>query len=124
MSKRQIKAQASSSRAASNAFTSGFGSSPAAAFGVTSSPLSYVSEPPDLSAIWDPNVVVAFKNLSKRDSTTKAKALEDLQTVISSVGGKVEEGILEAWVGALHGCTHYTDSNTISFRSKHFLEPP
>ncbi|KAF2807951.1 uncharacterized protein BDZ99DRAFT_420629 [Mytilinidion resinicola] len=98
MSKRQVKAQASSSRAASSAFGSGFGAASAIAFGASSSPLSYVSEPPDLSAISDPNVVVAFKNLSKKDSTTKAKALEDLQTYISSVGGQVEDGILEAWI--------------------------
>ncbi|OCK82799.1 RING zinc finger protein-like protein [Lepidopterella palustris CBS 459.81] len=98
MSKRQLKSQASSSRAASGAFGSGFGAGSASAFGATSSPLSYVAEPPDLSSISDPNVVVAFKNLSKRDSTTKAKALEDLQTYVSSLRESVEEAILEAWI--------------------------
>jgi len=111
MSKRQIKAQASSSRAALGAFGSGFGSTSTSAFGATSSPLSYVTEPPDLSSISDPNVVVAFKNLSKKDSTTKAKALEDIQTYVSSLSGQVEEAVLEAWVGLLLGCTYLANSN-------------
>lgn len=111
MSKRQIKAQASSSRAASGAFGLGFGSTSTSTFGATSSPLSYVTEPPDLSSISDPNVVVAFKNLSKKDSTTKAKALEDIQTYVSSLSGQVEEAVLEAWVGLLLGCTYLANSN-------------
>lgn len=90
------KAQASSARAASTFGASAFGSAPA--FGASSSPLSYVSEPPDLSAISDPNVVVYFRNLSKKDSTTKAKALEDIQTHVASLQQPVEEGILEAWI--------------------------
>jgi E3 ubiquitin-protein ligase listerin len=105
MSKRQYKSQASASKAASNTYGTSFGgfSSPSG-LGGTSSLLSFVSNPPDLSAISEPNVVVAFKNLSKRDSTTKAKALEDLQGYISSLGGDgggVEGGVLEAWVGFL-----------------------
>jgi hypothetical protein len=101
---------ASSARAASTFGSSAFGSSPAAAFGVASSQLSYVSEPPDLSAISDPNVVVYFRNLSKRDSTTKAKALEDIQAYISKES-TVEEGLLEAWVRAAPSCTYVLHSN-------------
>jgi hypothetical protein len=97
MSKRQFKTQASSSRAASGGFGGGFGTS---AFGSTSSLLSYVAEPPDLSLISDPHVVVDFKNLSKKDSTTKSKALEDLQKHVSSAS-HVEDAVLEAWVGFL-----------------------
>jgi hypothetical protein len=41
---------------------------------------------------------VAFKNLSKRDSTTKAKALEDLQSLLSSLEHDIEDGVLEAWI--------------------------
>ena len=111
MSKRQIKAQASSSRVASGAFGSGFGSTSTSAFGATSSPLSYVTEPPDLSSISDPNIIVAFKNLSKKDGTTKAKALEDMQTYVSSLSGQVEEAVLEAWVGLLLGCTYLANGN-------------
>jgi E3 ubiquitin-protein ligase listerin len=96
MSKRQFKTQASSSRAASGTFGGGFGTS---TFGTTSSLLSYVAEPPDLSLISDPNVVVTFKNLSKKDSTTKAKALEDLQKYVTS-SEQIEDAILEAWVGS------------------------
>ena len=81
-----------------------FGSSTGtSAFGaVPSSPLSYVYEPPDLSEFSDPNVVVAFKNLQKKDGTTKAKALEELQAYVLSLGsesGGVEEVVLAAWVG-------------------------
>lgn len=107
MSKKAYKSQASSSRAVSGAFGGdgiAFGSSTGTPiFGaVPSSPLSYVYEPPDLSGISDPNVGVAFKNLQKKDGTTKAKALEDLQSYVSSLGaetGGVEEAILTAWVG-------------------------
>ena len=95
MSKRQFKSQASSGRA-SNTFGSfgspGFGSD-------QSSVLSYVQEPPDYSSINDPNVVVAFKNLSKKDATTKAKALEDLQTFVTPSDAEVTEAFLESWVG-------------------------
>ncbi|KAF2115322.1 RING zinc finger protein-like protein [Lophiotrema nucula] len=95
---KKAKSQASSARAATGAF-GGFGAAPsAAAFGTSSSQLSYVTEPPDLSSISDPNVVVYFRNLSKKDSTTKAKALEDLQAYISSLQEPVEEGVLEAWI--------------------------
>jgi E3 ubiquitin-protein ligase listerin len=92
MSKKQFKSQASSGR------LGGFGSFGSAGFGSTqSSPLSYIQEPPDYSSISDANVAVAFKNLSKKDSTTKAKALEDIQSHISSAA-EIEEGLLEAWV--------------------------
>lgn len=79
-----------------------FGSSTGSStFGaVPSSPLSYVYEPPDLTGFSDPNVGVAFKNLQKKDGTTKAKALEDLHTYVSSLEagtGGVEEVVLTAW---------------------------
>jgi len=100
MSKRQAKAQASSSRATGGGFSGGFGQSTfSGGFGGTSSQLSYVTEPPDLSSISDPNLVVAFKNLTKRDSTTKAKALEEIQSYVSSNSGEIiEDSVLEAWV--------------------------
>jgi len=96
MSKRQFKSQASSSRAIP---TTGFG-----AFGTTTSAstLSYLAETPNLQPITDPNVVVAFKNLSKRDATTKSKALDDLRAYVrehpfDTTGGP-EDAVLEAWV--------------------------
>ncbi|KAJ9649034.1 hypothetical protein H2199_000947 [Coniosporium tulheliwenetii] len=100
MSRHQAKAQASSSRAASGGFGSGFGGGfgLGTAFGAASSPLSYIAEPPDLSSVSDPNIVVVFKNLAKKDSTTKAKALEDLQAYVSSSGADLEEAVLEAWI--------------------------
>ncbi|KAL9010307.1 MAG: hypothetical protein Q9173_004747 [Seirophora scorigena] len=103
MSKKSFKLQASSSRAVSGAF--GAPDGPLGALGghfgaVSSSPLSYVYEPPDLSNISEPNVVVAFKNLQKKDSTTKAKALEDLLKYVSGLAPKdgVEEAVLESWI--------------------------
>lgn len=96
MSKKVFKSQASSSRAASGVSVfGGFGSA-------STGTLSYLTEPPNLSSITDQNVVVAFKNLSKKDATTKTKALEDLRSYVQThpfeKDGGVEEPILEAWV--------------------------
>ncbi|GIZ48277.1 hypothetical protein CKM354_001134500 [Cercospora kikuchii] len=93
MSKRGFKSQASSGRVGGG--FGGFGSS-AFASG-QSSVLSYIQEPTDYSAVSDSSVVVAFKNLSKKDSTTKAKALEDLQASLSATED-VEDAIIEVWV--------------------------
>ena len=106
MSKKTFKSQASSSKAISNTFGAfsnseksianpfGFGS-------VASSPLSHIYEPPNLGGLSDPNIIVAFKNVQKKDSTTKSKALEDIQSYVISLDSSrngVEEPILEAWV--------------------------
>ena len=93
MSKKH-KFQASSGRAGS-----GLEAFPNSTFSATElRPLSYIQEAPDYSTIRDANVVVAFKNLLKKDSTTKTKALEDLQAYVASLSGEPEDGILEAWV--------------------------
>ncbi len=99
MSKNKFKSQASSSRVVPTfGSAGGFGSG-------TRSSLSYLGEPPNLASISDPNVVVAFKNLLKKDSTTKAKGLEDLRSYVQEhpyeKDGGVEQQILEAWVGFL-----------------------
>ncbi|KAI9704618.1 MAG: hypothetical protein M1820_005531 [Bogoriella megaspora] len=93
--KRQTKTQASSGKAASLGssfgFTSGF---------ATSSSLSFATEPPDLTLISDTNIVVAFKNLAKKDGTTKAKALEELHAYTKAkeeTKSDIEDGILQAW---------------------------
>ena len=109
MSKKSFKSQASSSRAVSGAFGQSEVSSSIGNFGITStfgavpsSSLSYVYEPPDLSSVSDPSIVLALKNLQKKDSTTKSKALEELQVYVLSLAvesGGVEEAILEPWVG-------------------------
>ncbi|KAF7867460.1 uncharacterized protein EAF02_009651 [Botrytis sinoallii] len=98
MGKRQFKSQASSTRA-STATGAGFG------FGFTTKAtrLSYLTEPSNLSSISDANVILSFKNLSKKDATTKSKALEDLRTFVQNQPneqGGTEEAILEAWVDA------------------------
>lgn len=86
----------------------GFGSPAPSGFGGFSTPssggrgLSYLSDPPDYSSISDANVVVSFKNLLKKDSTTKTKALEDLVAYVQAhpydQDGGVEEPVLKAWV--------------------------
>ena len=100
MSKKQLKSQASSSRAASGAFAVSSGALAGGFGAIPSSPLSYVYEPPDLSSVPEPNIIVAFKNLQKKDSTTKAKALEDLQKYVAELDPKVgvEDTVLEPWV--------------------------
>lgn len=85
-----------------------FGSPAPAGFGGFATPsssagsLSYLSDPPDFSSISDPNIVVSFKNLLKKDNTTKSKALVDLisytQAHPHDQDGGVEEAVLEAWV--------------------------
>ena len=101
MSRRPAKAQASSARAATGAF----GAASSSAFGSSASQLAHVSEPPDLSTISNATVVVLFKNLSKKDSTTKARALEDLQAHVGQADEPVEEGVLEAWVRLPRPCS-------------------
>ncbi|KUI69086.1 E3 ubiquitin-protein ligase listerin [Cytospora mali] len=86
----------------------GFGSPAPSAFGGFSTPsastgsLSYLSEDPDFSLISDSNIVVSFKNLLKKDNTTKSKALADLvqytQAHPNDQDGGVEEAVLETWV--------------------------
>lgn len=75
-----------------------------------SSSLSYIAEPPDLSKISEPQLVVSFKNLLKKDATTKTKALEDLQGFLCAQdtrSGGLEDGLIEVWVCV----AMYTGSN-------------
>lgn len=134
MSKKPFKSQASSSRAVPSAFVRSDGAinigsfGPSPAFGaIPSSSLSYVYEPPDLSSVSEPNVVVALKNLQKKDSITKSKALEDLQTYILTLAvadGGVEDAILEAWVGLFRRIwSNLHDNVMLSPRSKSTPEP-
>ncbi|KAI5464974.1 hypothetical protein BGZ63DRAFT_350234 [Mariannaea sp. PMI_226] len=66
------------------------------------SSLSYLAEPPSFTSVSDPNVVVSLKNVLKKDSTTKGKALEELLAYVQAhpydKDGGVEEAILEVWV--------------------------
>ncbi|KAJ5167135.1 uncharacterized protein N7482_005916 [Penicillium canariense] len=99
---KKFKSQASSSRAAASAF-GGFGgfSTTFENDGREPSALTYIVEPPDLSRISDQQLVIAFKNLLKKDEITRTKALEELKEYISSVeakSGTLDEGFLEAWV--------------------------
>lgn len=85
---------------AGNAPSAGF-----AGFGASSTSvgsLSYLTDPPNFSSISDSNIVVSFKNLLKKDNTTKSKALQDLiqytQAHPHEQNGGVEEPVLDAWV--------------------------
>ena len=128
---KKFKSQASSARAASTAFgsSSSFGFGNSTSFQTTTSLLSYVNEQPDLSAISQPNIVVAFKNLSKKDSTTKEKALDELNGYLSADsagdGFVVEDAVIEAWVGdSALVCTYDPDSNLNQFRQTSILARP
>ena len=99
---KKFKSQASSSRAAASAFGSFGGFSSAfSSDGREPSALTYIAEPPDLSRISDQHLVIAFKNLSKKDDITRTKALEELKEHIASVeknNGTLDDGFLDAWV--------------------------
>ena len=99
------KSKAGASRAAAGGFgsgASGFGGFGGFGGSGSNSSLSYLAEPPSFTAISDPHVVVAFKNVLKKDSTTKAKALEELVAYAQAhpfeKDGGVEEVILDVWV--------------------------
>ncbi|RMZ76445.1 hypothetical protein DV737_g4788, partial [Chaetothyriales sp. CBS 132003] len=97
MSGKRSKVQASSARAASSAaFGSGFGFGQHSAFQSTSS-LSCVAEQPNLSGVSDPNVVVSLRNLSKKDSITKSKAIEELQAHVRTAPS-LDDAVIAAWI--------------------------
>ncbi|KAI6244900.1 E3 ubiquitin-protein ligase listerin [Erysiphe necator] len=94
MKKAQFRSHASSSRAIS----AGFGG---LAFNTTHSPLSYFAKAPDLSSIENPYVVVAFKNLTKKDESTRYRALLDLRAHLiaqAKEANGLNDHIIEAWV--------------------------
>ncbi|KAK3352212.1 hypothetical protein B0T25DRAFT_500101 [Lasiosphaeria hispida] len=65
----------------------------------SSTTLSYITPPPDLSEI-PQEVVVPFKNLLKKDSITKGKALEEIVAYVQTLSrqnGEPGDAILEAW---------------------------
>ncbi|KAK3897962.1 hypothetical protein C8A05DRAFT_38463 [Staphylotrichum tortipilum] len=79
----------------SKAAPSGFGG-----FTTSSTTLSYLMPPPDFSAI-PQDVVVPFKNLLKKASTTKEKALQDVLSHVRSLatdGKTLDESIIDVYV--------------------------
>ena len=83
------------SRAAQGAgFGAGFGG-----FSTSSTTLSYLTPPPDFSAI-PHEVVVPFKNLLKKASTTKEKALQDILAHVQGLGpeGQLGESVVDTYV--------------------------
>jgi len=79
----------------SKASKGGFGS-----FTTSTTTLSYLTPPPDFSAI-PHEVVVPFKNLLKKASTTKEKALQDILAYVkgqpSDTQG-LQDSIIQAYV--------------------------
>jgi hypothetical protein len=69
-------------------------------FATSSTTLSYLTPPPDFSSI-PQEVVVPFKNLLKKDSTTKEKALQDILLHIQGLGSDgqgSDEPVIDAYV--------------------------
>ncbi|KAJ5131164.1 Zinc finger RING-CH-type [Penicillium bovifimosum] len=98
---KKFKSQASSSRAAATAFGTFGGFSGLSSHGKEPSSLTYIAPPPDLSRIADQQLVIAFKNLLKKDEITRMKAVEDLQDHVLSVAERnatLDDGFLDAWV--------------------------
>lgn len=63
--------------------------------------LSYITPPPDLSNV-PADIIVPFKNLLKKDSITKTRASEDILNYVkdkASKEQKLESSVLDAWVG-------------------------
>ena len=86
-----------SKKQSANSSRVGFGQPTFDSFGSTVSPLSYLIDQPDLSSLSDSNVVVHFKNLSKKDTTTKIRALEDLKVYVTTASD-LEDAFVECWV--------------------------
>jgi E3 ubiquitin-protein ligase listerin len=69
-------------------------------FTTSSTTLSYLTPPPDFSEI-PQEVVVPFKNLLKKASTTKEKALQDILTYVHGLGSDgqgLPESVIDAYV--------------------------
>ncbi|KAF2670817.1 hypothetical protein BT63DRAFT_202341 [Microthyrium microscopicum] len=91
----KTNAKSSHAAAAGSSF-GGFGG----AFTAASSPLSYLAIVPDISRIQDPNIVVIFKNLIKKDSITKARALDELHKLLTAEKPpNIDEAFLDVWLG-------------------------
>ncbi|GAB1319691.1 E3 ubiquitin-protein ligase listerin [Madurella fahalii] len=83
------------SRAPQGGGFSGFGG-----FATSSTTLSYLTPPPDYSAI-PQEVVVPFKNLAKKASATKEKALQDILVYLQSLPSDaqaLDESVIDAYV--------------------------
>jgi hypothetical protein len=69
-------------------------------FATSSTTLSYLTPPPDFSEI-PQEVVVPFKNLLKKASTTKEKALQDILAYVQGLGSDgqgLPESVIDAYV--------------------------
>lgn len=69
-------------------------------FTTSSTTLSYLTPPPDFSSI-PQDVVVPFKNLSKKASATKEKALQDILVYLQGLPSDaqtLEESVIDAYV--------------------------
>ena len=65
----------------------------------SSTTLSYIAPPPNLSNV-PVDIIVPFKNLLKKDSITKQKALEDIVSYVKTHpidNGGIQDSVLDAW---------------------------
>lgn len=71
-------------------------------FATSLTTLSYLTPPPDFSGI-PQEIVVPFKNLLKKASTTKEKALQDVLSCLqarTSDAQELQESVIDAYVSA------------------------
>ncbi|KAL1843199.1 hypothetical protein VTJ49DRAFT_2750 [Mycothermus thermophilus] len=69
-------------------------------FGASITTLSYLTPPPDFSAI-PHEVVVPYKNLLKKDNTTKEKALQEILAYVQRLGPNpesLEDAIIDTYI--------------------------
>ncbi|KAK9471701.1 uncharacterized protein V1510DRAFT_431063 [Dipodascopsis tothii] len=59
----------------------------------------------DLSGIYEPALTLAFKNLQKRNATTKEKALDSLQAFVDDGANETDEAVLAVWSQFYPGLT-------------------
>ncbi|KAI5963457.1 uncharacterized protein KGF55_002337 [Candida pseudojiufengensis] len=61
--------------------------------------LNYFTNQPDITKITNPDLIVIFKSLSKKDPKTKEKALQELLSFIKDQDPKIfDDPILQCWV--------------------------
>jgi E3 ubiquitin-protein ligase listerin len=67
-------------------------------------PTALLRDPVDelgLAAVLDPEMLVLFRRLAKRDAVTKRRALEDLCVTLANLGSSTDEQGIASWASVL-----------------------
>jgi hypothetical protein len=67
-------------------------------------PTALLRDPVDelgLAAVLDPEMLVLFRRLAKRDAVTKRRALEDLCATLANLGSSADEQGIASWASVL-----------------------